>query len=85
MVVAEAELARRAQHAVALDAEDRLRLDHAPVGHRRAGRGQRDDVAGRHVERAAPHVALDAVAGVDVHAVHLGRVGMALGAHARAR
>ena len=29
-----------------------------PVGHRGAGRGERHDVAGRHVERAAPHVAL---------------------------
>ena len=34
-----------------------------------------------HVERAAPHVPLAAVAGVDVDAVHLGRVGMPLGAH----
>ena len=42
------------------------------------------DVAGRHVERAAPHVALDAVAGVDEHPVDLGRVGVALGAqHSR--
>ena len=85
VVVAEAELARRAEHALRVDAEDRARLDHPAVGHHRAGRGQRDDVAGGHVERAAPHVALDAVAGVDAHAVDLGGVGMALGAQRPAR
>ncbi|CAB4600712.1 unannotated protein [freshwater metagenome] len=78
VVVAEAEFARRAEHALAVDAEDRPRLDEPAVGHAGARGGERDDVVGRHVERAAPHVALDAVAGVDPHPVHLGRVGMAL-------
>ena len=55
-------------------------FDRPAVGHRRAERGERHDVAGLHVERAAPHVALVAVAGVDVHPVDLGRVGMPLGA-----
>jgi hypothetical protein len=52
----------------------RRSISHA-VGHVGAERGERDDVAGLHVERAAPHVALGAVAGVDVDAVHLRGVG----------
>ena len=46
VVVAEAELARRAEHPLGLDAEDAAPGDRAPVGHRRAERGQRHDVAG---------------------------------------
>ena len=80
VIVAEAELAGAAQHAVAADAKDRFRLDGAAVGHHRARCGQRDDVARLHVERTAPDVALDAVASVDVHAVHLRRVGVPFGA-----
>ena len=81
MVVAEAELVGRAQHPLGVDAEDAAPFDRATVGHRRAERGERHDVAGLHVERAAPHVARDAVAGVDVDALDLGRVGMLFGAH----
>jgi hypothetical protein len=83
VVVAQAQLASRAEHALAVDAEDRARLDQPAVGHAGAGGGERDHVAGGHVERAAPHVPLDAVAGVDPHAVHLGGVGVALGAQDR--
>ena len=81
VVVAEPELARRAEHPVGVDAEDRPAGDRAAVGHLGAERGERHDVAGREVERAAPHVALAPVAGVDPHALHLGRVRVALGAH----
>jgi hypothetical protein len=80
VVVAEAELASRAEHALRLDAEDRARFDEPAVGHGGTGRRQRDDVAGLHVERAAPDVPLDPVAGVDPHTVHLGGIGVALGA-----
>ena len=59
-----------------IDAEDAATLDRAAVGHRRAERRERHDVAGLHVERAAPHVAPVAVTGVDVDALHLGGVGM---------
>ncbi len=78
VVVTEAELPRRAQHALGIDAEDAATLDGPPVGHRRAGRSERHDVANCHVERAAPHVVLDAVTGVDVDALHLGGIGMLL-------
>ena len=67
MVVAEAELARRAQHPLGVDAEDAALGDRAAVGHLGAEDGERHDVAGREVERAAPDVALAAVAGVDPH------------------
>src|SRR4029079_9742523 len=55
--------------------------DPPPGGHRRAGRGERDDVAGLHVERAAPHVSFTPVAGIDVDAVDLCRVRVPFGAH----
>lgn len=80
MIVAEAELAGAAQHAVAAEAENRLGLDGASVGHGGARRGERDDVAGMHVEGTAPHVPLDPVAGIDEDPMHLRRAGMALGA-----
>jgi len=79
VVVAQAQFARTAQHAVAADSEDRLGFDRTTVGHHRSGRGQREDVARLHVERAAPHMPLDAVASVDKHAVDLRRVGVPLG------
>ena len=78
VVVAEAELVGGAQHALGVDAEDAARSIVRAVGHRRAERGQRHDVAGVHVERTAPDVALGAVAGVDVHALDLGGVGVLL-------
>ena len=81
VVVAEAQLARRAQHAVALDPEDRLGLDDSPIGHRRAGCCQWNDVACLHVERATPHVSLASVAGIDVDTVDLRCIGVPLGAH----
>ena len=56
VVVAEAELARRAQHPLVNRCRGSGDGRCAPVGHRRAERGQRHDVAGLHVERAAPHV-----------------------------
>ncbi len=80
VVVTEPELARRAEHPLGVDPEDAAAFDRLAVGHRRADHGQRHDVAGLHVERAAPHVTLDAVAGVDVHPVDAGGVGMRLGA-----
>ena len=78
VVVTEAELARRAEHPLRVDAEDAAALDGPPVGHRRAERGERHDVADCHVERAAPHVVLVTVAGVDVDALDLRRVGVLL-------
>ncbi len=76
VVVADAELGRRAEHPFRVDAEDAAPLDRPSVGHGRAERGHRDDVTRLHVERPAPDVALDAVAGVDVDALHLRRVGV---------
>ena len=78
VVVADAQFGRRAEHPLGVDAEDAAPLDRAAVGHRRAERRHRDHVAGLHVERAAPDVAFLAVAGVDVDALDLGRVGMLL-------
>ena len=80
VIVTQAQFVGTAQHAVATDAEDRLRFDYAAIGHTGAGGGQRDDVARLHVEGAAPDMALDAVACVDKHTMHLRRVGVRLGA-----
>ncbi len=76
VVVAETEFGRRAEHALGVDAEDAASLDGHAVGHGRAECGQRHDVADGHVERAAPDVPFDAVAGVHVDALDLGGVGM---------
>ena len=56
-VVAEAELAARAEHAVRPLAAHLAPADLQAVGHRRAEGGQRHEVADRHVERAAPRPA----------------------------
>ena len=66
VVVAEAELARRAQHAVRPLAAQLAALDLHAVGHHGAERGQRHEVADRHVERAAADLQGLAVAAVDV-------------------
>ena len=81
VVVAESELAGRAQHAFGVDAENAAPFDRSTVRHRGAERGEGHDVVGLHVERAAPHVAFGSVAGVDVDALHLGRVGMLFEPH----
>ncbi len=75
-VITEAELAGRAEHALGVDAENPPAFDRATVGHLGAERRERHHVTDRHVERATPHVALDAVAGIDVDALHPRRVGM---------
>ena len=79
VVITEAEFAGRTEHALRVDAEDRAGLDHPTIGHLGARCGERDDIAGRHVERPAPDVALRAVAGVDPHSVDLGGIGVAFG------
>ena len=71
-----------AEHSMPSDGMPRIaaRREHPSVRQRRPDGGERHQVAGREVERAAPHVVLDAVTGVDPHPVHLGRVGMGFGA-----
>ena len=64
---------RRAQHAVRPLAAQLAALDLHAVGHHRAERGQRHEVADRHVERAAADLERLAVAGVDVDELDLGR------------
>ena len=81
VVVAEPELTGRAQHALGVDAENAAPFDRAAVRHRGAERGEGHDVVGLHVERAAPHMAFHPVAGVDVDAVHLRRIGMLFEPH----
>ena len=76
VVVAEAELARRAQHAVRPLAPQLAPVDLHAVGHRRAERGQRHEVADGHVERAAADLQRLAVAGVDVDELDLVGVGV---------
>ena len=71
MVVAEAELARRAEHPVGPDAGHLAAADLHPVGHGRADGGQGHEVASRHVERAAADLQRLAVAGVDDDLVDL--------------
>ena len=66
VLVAQAELARRAEHAVRPLAPQLAPLDLQAVGHHGAERGQRHEVADRHVERAAADLQRLAVAGVDV-------------------
>ena len=53
--------------------------DGATVGHRGTHRGQRHEVAGRHVEGAATDLQRLAVTGVDVHELDAIGVGMAAG------
>ncbi len=65
MVVAEAELARRAQHALGDDAANLAAFDREVAGQHRADARERDDHAGRDVGRAA-HDAELTVAEVDV-------------------
>ena len=65
VVVAEAELARRTEHAVGDLAADLAPLDGHPAGEGGAGGGERGEHAGVHV-RGAAHDAGGAVAGVDV-------------------
>jgi hypothetical protein len=50
-------------------AEDLAPADVAAVGHHRADRGQRDEVADLHVERPAPHLGRLPAADVDHHAL----------------
>ena len=76
VVVAEAELARRAQHPVRPLAPHLAPADLHAVGHGGAQRGQRHEIAGGHVEGAAHDLQRLAVAGVDVDQVDLVGVGM---------
>ena len=61
-VVRQLELARRAQHPLALLAADLGSLDRDAAGQRRAHGRQRDDHAGAHVGRAAHNAQLTAAA-----------------------
>ena len=81
VIVAELELARRAEHPVRVDAEDRPAGERAAVGQLGADRRERHDIARSEVEGTAPHVALAPVARVDPHALHLGRLRRHLDAH----
>ena len=58
----------RGEHSIPFDHSPRIlrRCDLHAVGHRRADRGQRDQVADGHVERAAADLQRLAVAGIDV-------------------
>ena len=67
VVVAELQLAGRAQHAVALLTAHPARRDRHAVGHDRPDGGQRNQVAGRHVGGAAADLQSLAVTPVDVH------------------
>ena len=86
----ETELGGRAEHALGRDAEDLAPRDGPAVGHGRAEGREGHEIARRHVERPAPHVAL-AVARVDPHALDAVRLRVALRAqhagddHARHR
>ena len=76
MVVTETEFAGGTEHSLGVDSEDATSLDRHAVRHGGAECCERNDVTLGHVERAAPHVAFLAVAGVDVDALDLGRVGV---------
>jgi len=77
-VARQPQLGGRAQHAFGVDAENSASQNLAAVGHLGSQRGERHQVASRHVERSAPHVAFGAVTGIHPHAVHLRRIGVAL-------
>ncbi len=81
MVVAEAEFARRAAHALARDTDDRLGFDESAVGHGGAWCRPWNDVPWLHVESPTPHVVLGSVADVEEHPMHLGGIGVAFGLH----
>ena len=78
VVVAHAQLARRAEHAVRPLAPQLAAGDLQAVGHHGAERGQRHEVADGHVEGAAADLQRLAVAGVDVD--ELDAVGRRVGA-----
>ena len=71
-----------AEHSMPSDGMPRIARDVStrPSGSAVPDGGERHQVSGLEVERAAPHVVLDAVTGVDPHPVHLGGVGMGFGA-----
>ena len=71
VVVAEAELAGGAEHPVRPDAGHLAAADLHAVRHHGADGGERHEVAGGHVERAAPDLERLAVAGVDDDQVDL--------------
>ena len=74
--VAEAELDRRAEHAVRRLSEDLAPADLHAVRHRRADGRQRHQITDLHVEGAAPHLERLPVSGVHVDALHVVGVGM---------
>ena len=70
----------RAQHAFGVNAQNATFENLATIRHRGAQRGERHQVASVHVERPAPHMALDTIASIHPHTVHLGGVSMTFGA-----